>query len=185
VRVEQYSNLTIGREYSIYSDRHKLGALKASDFAFFAATWWPKARYEELRVMLYLTIWLFTWDDEIDEPTGSYTDDLEGAERYRTQTIDFVLDCIGCGDSAVPEPTNRIIGSFRDIGEPLASAYTLSMVAGSHLPCVRPMLTTCRSTQSLPRRDNQVLGALQARTRNSPEQQDTKCGRVLALSHGH
>jgi hypothetical protein len=116
----------------VFSDKRKLGALKASDFAFFAATWWPKCTYAELRVMLYLTIWLFTWDDEIDEPSGSYSEDLEGAEQYRTQTIDFVLDCLGYGVSSVPvEPTNRIIGSFCDIGQPLAIAYTLGMVAGS------------------------------------------------------
>lgn len=113
------------RHLSIYSDKRKLAGLKGSDFAFFAATWWPKARYEELRVMLYLTIWLFTWDDEIDEPTGSYSEEMEAADRYRTQTIAFVLDCLGYGVSAVlAKPTNRIIESFREIGHPLAGAYT-------------------------------------------------------------
>jgi hypothetical protein len=111
---------------SIYSDKHKLGALKASDFAFFAATWWPKAPKQELRVMLYMTIWLFTWDDEIDEPTGSYSEDLESANGYRAQTIDFVLSCLGFSPaSRSVEPTNRIVGSFRDIGEPMANTYTL------------------------------------------------------------
>ena len=131
-------------QYSIYSDKRKLSGLKASDFAFFAATWWPHARYEELRVMLYLTIWLFTWDDEIDEPTGSYSEDLEGAERYRTQTIDFVLHCLGFGDSAAPaEATNRIVASFREIGEPLANAYTLGTVAGSAAKQLRAFLSYC------------------------------------------
>jgi hypothetical protein len=111
---------------SVFKDKRKLAALKASDFPLFAATWWPKAPYEETRVMLFMTIWLFTWDDEIDEPTGSYSEDLESANGYREQTIDFVLHCLGFGPtSGLVEPTNRIVGSFRDIGEPLANAYTL------------------------------------------------------------
>jgi hypothetical protein len=78
--------------------------------------------------MLFLTIWLFTWDDEIDEPTGSYSEDLESADGYRAQTIDFVLNCLGFGSaSGLVEPTNRIVGSFRDFGEPLANAYTLGV----------------------------------------------------------
>jgi hypothetical protein len=108
---------------SIVDDRHKLDALQSSDFAFFAATWWPKAGYEELKVLLFLAIWLFIWDDEVDEPAGAYSGDLASAERYRTQTIDFALECLGLrtsSRSAPVEPTNKIITSFRDIGEQLA-----------------------------------------------------------------
>ncbi|KAH4766051.1 hypothetical protein HBH62_253980, partial [Parastagonospora nodorum] len=98
-----------------------------SDFAFFAATWWPKAGYEELKVLLFLAIWLFIWDDEVDEPAGAYSGDLASAEQYRTQTIDFVLECLGLRSSsrgALVEPANKIITSFRDIGEQLAKDFS-------------------------------------------------------------
>lgn len=55
---------------SIFDKDCKLSALKVTDFAYFVATWWPKAEYEQLKVLLYFMIWLFTWDDEIEEPTG-------------------------------------------------------------------------------------------------------------------
>jgi hypothetical protein len=112
---------------SIFDDKPKLSALRASDFAFFAAAWWPKAQYEELKVLMFFTIWLFIWDDEIDEPTGYYSDDLAGAEEYRARTTEFVTECLGPHDlpSARPLPAqNKIISSFRDIGAPLAKAYT-------------------------------------------------------------
>jgi hypothetical protein len=41
---------------SIFSNQGKLSALEASDFALFAATWWPKANFEELTVLLYFAI---------------------------------------------------------------------------------------------------------------------------------
>jgi hypothetical protein len=116
---------------SIFSDQDKLSAIEASDFALFAATWWPKANYEELTVLLYFAIWLFIWDDEMDEPTGLYSEDLEGAKRYRMRTTDFVLKCLnlpGHGRGPELEPSQeKIIASFRGIGEPLAKVYTISM----------------------------------------------------------
>lgn len=36
----------------------KLEALKAADFAYFGATWWPQARYDRLRIVTFLAIWV-------------------------------------------------------------------------------------------------------------------------------
>jgi hypothetical protein len=110
----------------VIDDRRKLDALRSSDFAFFAATWWPKADYAELKVLLFLAIWLFTWDDEIDEPTGAYSRDLESAEHYRTQTVNRIYQCLGlhAPSGAEDTPTNKIVASFSDIGEQLVKAYS-------------------------------------------------------------
>jgi hypothetical protein len=116
---------------SVVDDRRKLAALQTSDFALFAATWWPNAGYDELKALLFLSIWLFIWDDEIDEPSGTYAGDLASAEHYRTQTIDFVRQCLGLRnpDTRTPvEPANKVIASFRDFGEQLAKAYSLGML---------------------------------------------------------
>jgi hypothetical protein len=114
--------------HSIFDDKRKLSAPQASDFAFFAATWWPKAQYEELKVLMYFIIWLFNWDDQIDEPTGYYSEDLYGAEIYHTRTIHFILECLGLQDrlaTQLSQAQDKIIGSFREISEPLAKAYTI------------------------------------------------------------
>ena len=87
---------------------------------------WPQVGFEELRILTFMCIWLFTWDDEIDEPTGSCTDDFEAAQQYRIETIGFVEQCLGLRTSDVPVvPKNAIIESFRVIGEHLCSAYTI------------------------------------------------------------
>jgi hypothetical protein len=78
-------------------------------------------------MLLFLAIWLFVWDDEVDEPAGAYSGDLASAEQYRTQTIDFAHECLNLrvpSPSTPVEPTNKIIASFRDIGEQLAKDYS-------------------------------------------------------------
>ena len=43
---------------STMSHSSKLETLKAADFAYFGATWWPRARYERLRIVTFLAIWV-------------------------------------------------------------------------------------------------------------------------------
>jgi hypothetical protein len=77
---------------------------------------------------MYFIIWLFNWDDEIDEPTGYYSEDLDGAEIYRTRTIHFALECLDLQDCPATQSSqaqNKIIASFREISKPLAKTYTI------------------------------------------------------------
>ena len=36
----------------------KLESLKAADFGYFGATWWPRAGRERLKTATFLTIWV-------------------------------------------------------------------------------------------------------------------------------
>ena len=38
-----------------------LKGLKAADFAYFGATWWPRARYDRLKILTFYTIWVSFW----------------------------------------------------------------------------------------------------------------------------
>ncbi|TAQ83097.1 hypothetical protein B7494_g8579 [Chlorociboria aeruginascens] len=100
-----------------------LKPLRAADFASFTVLWWPHAALEEQRILAYVVIWLFTWDDEIDEPTGSVADDFQGAERYREETEQFVKFCLQLSDKGTPGQGHPIVQSFRDIGDALCGAY--------------------------------------------------------------
>ncbi len=44
--------------------------------------------------MTFLAIWLFLWDDELDEPTGQYADNFEAAQKYREETVRFMRSCL-------------------------------------------------------------------------------------------
>ncbi|KAF4121953.1 hypothetical protein GMORB2_1793 [Geosmithia morbida] len=108
-------------------DQAKLERLQAADFASFTALWWPDADLEKLEILSYLVIWLFTWDDEIDEPTGTYSEDFEEAQKYRERTLFFVGHCLGLSDGIKnSKPQNRIVQSFDVIGASLKASYTTS-----------------------------------------------------------
>ncbi|RYP47626.1 hypothetical protein DL768_006342 [Monosporascus sp. mg162] len=112
------------RIQSLGFSKTKQKQLEAADFGLFTALWWPDARFEELKTLTYLVTWLFTWDDEIDEPTGTFSGDFDGAQTYREHTLQFVGNCLGL----VPiepdfRPLNRIVRSFDIIGSTLRASY--------------------------------------------------------------
>lgn len=112
---------------SLIPSEKKLAKLKSADFALFASNWWPKAEFNELRIVTFLAIWLFLWDDELDEPTGVHADNFETAERYRDETVQFLENSLGLGSSQEEPPTasHATIDSFREIGQKLKVAYTV------------------------------------------------------------
>ncbi|PVH82633.1 terpenoid synthase [Cadophora sp. DSE1049] len=80
---------------SLVPNEKRLAKLKTADFALFASNWWPNAEFRELRIVTFLAIWLFLWDDALDEPTGEYADNFEAAQVYRSETEQFLADCLG------------------------------------------------------------------------------------------
>lgn len=40
-----------------------LNGLQRSAFGLFGSTWWPCASFDRLRIVTYLAVWLFVWDD--------------------------------------------------------------------------------------------------------------------------
>ncbi|KAL1594623.1 hypothetical protein SLS60_010384 [Paraconiothyrium brasiliense] len=101
-----------------------LSALQRSDFGLFGATWWPQAKLDRLKIVTYLAVWLFTWDDEIDLNDGHLWDEFSAAQLYREQTLSYVRYTLGI-DASPPAVTNRIILNFAPIGEACKQVYTL------------------------------------------------------------
>ncbi|KAI0024295.1 hypothetical protein F4780DRAFT_776109 [Xylariomycetidae sp. FL0641] len=44
-------------------DEGRIRKIEAADYATFTASWWLYAAYEELRIAMYMSLWLFIWDD--------------------------------------------------------------------------------------------------------------------------
>ena len=146
------------------ADGRKVRTLKAADFAYFGATWWPRAPYSRLRILTFLAIWIFTWDDELDEEDGELWDAGEEADLFRADTKDYVLCCLGLADFNIGvEPRSPIIRNFEIIGTAIQKVYT----RGELLPInqyddlrrrngadllIRPMCSPCRPHLRLHRR---------------------------------
>jgi hypothetical protein len=112
--------------FRLVKEPKKLAKMKAADLALIASCWYPQAPCAELRILTLLSIWLFLWDDEIDESTGKHIDNFESAQTYRKETLDFTQHSLGLGTLAgVSEISNPIIISFLEIGQHLAKAYSI------------------------------------------------------------
>ncbi|KAE8375861.1 isoprenoid synthase domain-containing protein [Aspergillus bertholletiae] len=116
---------------SLFPEPVKATKLKRCDFAHLAATRWPLAGFNELYILAFLSLWLVTWDDQIDDTKGPLSNDFEAAEQYRRETLYFVAQCL---DLDLPEdprsynnsilvPDDPIVQSFDVIGEALRDAY--------------------------------------------------------------
>ena len=108
----------------VVSDRSRIPKLRVCDFSQFGALVWPFASFDDLFVMTCLTIWLFLWDDEIDESSGSLENDFNGAQLYRATTIAFVEQSTGLRDHGlVQSELHPFIGSFATIGDAIRARY--------------------------------------------------------------
>ncbi|KAK2589502.1 hypothetical protein QQS21_012823 [Conoideocrella luteorostrata] len=112
---------------SLVHDPVKLKKLKSADFALFTSCWWPLADFERSRIVAYFVIWLFLWDDEIDESSGSLTNDFNNSQTYRARTFEFVEQCLGLKNhNLAGQDLHPFISSFEPIGQALYVAYTRS-----------------------------------------------------------
>lgn len=113
------------------NDAHRLVpqkavALQKADFALFASRWWPNASFSRLRILAYLSIWVFLWDDEIDQTSGSLSGTFEAAQAWRVATVAAITHYLGLGDEPPGLGTkSNLIKSFSDIGEALCDQYTV------------------------------------------------------------
>lgn len=131
----QYVNPEVGRLrqdvddrlQSLFPEGERLRKMKAADAALFGASWWPYASFEKLRIATYLSIWLFAWDDETDSSEfSSLVSDLDGAQAFRTETIEYTKSCLTGDEHTLNAklPSNPIIASFQPIGDAISKSCT-------------------------------------------------------------
>jgi hypothetical protein len=95
--------------------------MKACDFALFSAALWPQATYERLETMVHFTMWVFMWDDEIDEATGTLFNQLNAADNLRKDALRYVRQCLRINEvEGEFETDNFIIRSFDVIGQAIS-----------------------------------------------------------------
>ncbi|KAJ5753319.1 terpenoid synthase [Penicillium nucicola] len=106
-------------------------ALKKADYALFTARWWPQATPDRLQTLAFFSLWLFTWDDKIDDTDGPLHKDIVGAHRYREETINFTRYTLGLPvnetetDSSVRfAPLDGLVRSFDVVGKEIQAVYT-------------------------------------------------------------
>lgn len=115
----------------LFPDSERIGKMKAANLDLFTASWWPYAPFEQLRIVAFLSIWLFAWDDECDSAEySSLISDYDRAKAFRAQTIDYVQRCLipNGHDGESKPPSNRIIASFRPVGDAILESCTPAQI---------------------------------------------------------
>ncbi|KAF4629799.1 hypothetical protein G7Y89_g8351 [Cudoniella acicularis] len=92
-----------------------------------AARAWPNCNLPELRILAFFTIWLFMWDDEIDQATGSLTDGYEASSEFRRQTPVYVEQCLELDNYEEERivPKSVINRTFAEVGDALCAVYDI------------------------------------------------------------
>ncbi|KAG7038968.1 alcohol dehydrogenase [Colletotrichum scovillei] len=96
------------------------------DVGLFISTWYPGVNLERGDILRCVVLWLFTWDDQIDEKGGHLYDNLEAAHVFRRETLEYVRYCLRLSsdnEASHEVPTNYIIAFFKVIGDAVCEAY--------------------------------------------------------------
>ncbi|KAH7162984.1 isoprenoid synthase domain-containing protein [Dactylonectria estremocensis] len=97
-----------------------LARRRNDDIASLVSLWYPRAADPDIEALALYAVWLVCWDDTVDEGEGDLAGDFDGAERWRSQTLDAVraaLQIDGTGADKDPDVINAV---FRGFGERLS-----------------------------------------------------------------
>ena len=115
--------------FSLYHPK-KAAVLKHGDYALLAAMSWPRASFERMQTCTFWFLWLFTWDDEIDQATSELSGNFERANKFREESFHYLRYYTGVPTTDtykfrfdINPPTNRLIRSLDVIGANLQEVY--------------------------------------------------------------
>ncbi|KAB8206260.1 isoprenoid synthase domain-containing protein [Aspergillus parasiticus] len=97
---------------SLYPPK-KTAKLIQDDYALLSSMWWPRAAANRLQTCTFWFLWLFTWDDEVDQSTSDLFIHINKANDFRKESLEYV------GFS----PNRPLIRSLDVIGVHLQQVY--------------------------------------------------------------
>ncbi|KAI0469411.1 terpenoid synthase [Xylaria cf. heliscus] len=105
------------------------------DYGLCASLWWPRATLERLETCTFWFLWLFTWDDEIDQSSSTLFLSLTDSNKFRDESYHFLRYCLGVPTEATNKwmfeknpPTRLLIRSLDVMAEKLRQAYNEDQV---------------------------------------------------------
>ncbi|KAI1108736.1 terpenoid synthase [Nemania sp. NC0429] len=117
------------RIHKLYSPE-KAAELIRGDYGLFVCQWWPHVPLERLETCAGWVLWLFTWDDEIDQSTSDLYFSLSDSNNFRDESYHFIRYCLGVPTEETDKwefekntPTRPIIHCVEELGEKLKQAY--------------------------------------------------------------
>lgn len=108
----------------------RAAALIKGDYGLLSSMWWPRASAERLQTCTFWFLWLFTWDDEIDQSTSELFINLPNANQFRDESYHFARYALGVPNEETLKwefekntPKRPLIRSLAVIGAELQKVY--------------------------------------------------------------
>ncbi|KAL2201602.1 hypothetical protein CC79DRAFT_1374251 [Sarocladium strictum] len=109
-------------QFSDSEEMHKV--LCKTDAALFVAKWWPGASLEVGEVLVTLILWLFCWDDFLDNDHATDGQDIIAARLFYDESIAYVEYYLGLADQP-SFPPSRVMSAFSEVGELMCSYHDI------------------------------------------------------------
>ncbi|KAI2626454.1 terpenoid synthase [Hypoxylon sp. NC1633] len=91
-RLEAFVNELLER---VVTNPRKLKALKQADFGRLLTLWYPTSEWSELEMATAYTVWIFLWDDEVDEGETDVANDEEVARVFYKRSLTICHRLLG------------------------------------------------------------------------------------------
>ncbi|KAI4244340.1 MAG: hypothetical protein L6R40_003066 [Gallowayella cf. fulva] len=117
--------------HELFPEGKRLDKIKAADAGLFAASWWPYAPYEALKIATFLSIWLFVWDDELDSSEfSSLVLDYDRARSFRTETLEYAQRYLITNEHTITTKatTDVIIASFKPVAVAISESCSPAQI---------------------------------------------------------
>lgn len=132
---------------SSYPTFSKLEERITSDILYFSPclSWNPHTDWDELVTIATYVIWLFIWDDEIDDGDTNASQDEELAQAYYKRSISYIRQELGLTNNTVgvlvAPGTNMAL--FADVGKVLRIATSQSLRNRFYIELDNYMVNVC------------------------------------------
>lgn len=80
--------------------------------------WYPDAEWEELKIATAYSVWIFVWDDEIDEGETDAAHNEQLAQAYYRQSLAYIHRMLGLDGDGLEEveAPHQNMTLFADVG---------------------------------------------------------------------
>ncbi|KAH8737320.1 isoprenoid synthase domain-containing protein [Ilyonectria robusta] len=97
-----------------------LARRKGDDIAGLISLCYPQAAEGGLETLVMFGVWLVCWDDTVDAGEGDLAGDFDGADRWRSQTLEMIRGALGIDGTDAEKHPDTINAAFQTVGECLS-----------------------------------------------------------------
>ncbi|KAF9876446.1 hypothetical protein CkaCkLH20_05854 [Colletotrichum karsti] len=122
---------------------------REANYARFVSLYFPHPEWNQIKTLAHYIVWLFCWDDAIDQEGSDLSHNLLRAKTHRSNTIRVLENVLGLTTQPASEiDRDHVNAELKNIGDELQKAYTLAQ-RKAFMSQMRRYIEDCDKEQSL------------------------------------